>query len=603
MQSDLDMNGKRVYNLPVPVSNNEAARLKDVQNAISGAKEANLISFEPTSTVSATNVQQAIEEVSGEVVNRGILNVKDFGAVGDGVTNDTVAVQAAVLEANTKNFTLFWPLGTYITTNNISNLHNIKHAGPGIIKRGSDLFYASPTSMQGNTLYVSTSGNDTNDGLSTSQALLTIQAAFNHLGFRGVDLGGTWTIKVSDGTYNLTQGINLNHPQGRNIRLVGNQTTPDNCVLMGTNPPTFNALSCTNGNVFGFLDGFRINLTAKATLANNYSGVYAGTGATIVCGSKIKVNNWYYGINASYNSTIFADYAQVSNAGDVGIWAFCGSQVQARNASSTNASDTVNGWGFGFQAEFGSQMECSNSTASGCNIAGFAALSNSQLRALNTTSNSNVGSGFLAREEGQIENHNAIANNNTRYGEEYIGSGLINGGGKTLTGNLLGAYSGYAYLDNSGSLGARIAANGSLRIDNNGTSSTYFNTSGGLQFEISHSPSSSSWVGVTGSSIDQPLIAPRGGATNIDMNIHAKGAGTVFLGSNRNNFIRVNSAGSGDSPAIFPEGETDIDLILGGKGTGLVRFGEFTSSSDVPITGYVTIKTYDGNEVKLAVIA
>lgn len=431
----------------------------------------------------------------------------------------------------------------------------------------------------------------------------TIQGALASLANKRLGAGVTVTIQVADGTYNLASGINLNHPDGDRIRLLGNQTTPDNCVLMGTNPPTFSALSCTNGNTFGLVDGFKINLAAKATLANNYSGIYAGTGATIVLGPKIKVNNWYYGINASYNATIFADYAQVSNAGDVGIWAFCGSQVQARYASSTGASDTVNGWGFGFQAEFGSQMECSYSSASGCNIAGFAALSNSQLRALNTTANGNTGSGFYATAEGQIENHNATATGNTRYGEEVSLGGLIVGGNKTLTGNTLADTSGYAYLDNTPALGARIAANGPLRIDNNGTMPTYFNTSGGLQFEVFHTASSSSWMAVTGSSIGQPRIAANGGAADIDANIHGKGAGAIFLGSHRNNFIRINAAGAGASPSILPEGGVDLDLILSGKGAGKVRFGAWTANADAPINGYITVKAYDGTTIKLGTIA
>ena len=43
---------------------------------------------------------------------RDTVSVKDFGAVGDGVTNDTAAIQAAI--AASTNKTLFWPTGQYL---------------------------------------------------------------------------------------------------------------------------------------------------------------------------------------------------------------------------------------------------------------------------------------------------------------------------------------------------------------------------------------------------------------------------------------------------------------------------------------------------------
>lgn len=70
MNSDLDMNSKRIYNLPTPSSNSEPARLQDVQNAITGAKAANLVTFSPAGTIAATNVQGAIEELDGDVVTK-----------------------------------------------------------------------------------------------------------------------------------------------------------------------------------------------------------------------------------------------------------------------------------------------------------------------------------------------------------------------------------------------------------------------------------------------------------------------------------------------------------------------------------------------------
>ena len=63
MNNDLDMNSNRVYNLPLPILDNEAARLKDVKEAISGATSANLMSLNPYGCIASTNVQGALQEL------------------------------------------------------------------------------------------------------------------------------------------------------------------------------------------------------------------------------------------------------------------------------------------------------------------------------------------------------------------------------------------------------------------------------------------------------------------------------------------------------------------------------------------------------------
>lgn len=80
MQNTLDMNGQRIINLPEPVSPSEAARLQDVQNAISGISTANLVAFTPTGSISATNVQSAIVELNTEKREVPVLVVDTYGA-------------------------------------------------------------------------------------------------------------------------------------------------------------------------------------------------------------------------------------------------------------------------------------------------------------------------------------------------------------------------------------------------------------------------------------------------------------------------------------------------------------------------------------------
>jgi hypothetical protein len=105
LQSDVDANSHRIFNLPTPVSDNEAARLKDVKNAIAGlgGYTANLISFSPSTRILSNNVQGAIEEVEGKVADIAV-SVKSYGATGNGYTDDTAAIQAAINSGKSIDF-------------------------------------------------------------------------------------------------------------------------------------------------------------------------------------------------------------------------------------------------------------------------------------------------------------------------------------------------------------------------------------------------------------------------------------------------------------------------------------------------------------------
>lgn len=135
-----------------------------------------------------------------------IYNVQaDFGALGDGSSDDTTEVAAAVAAAYAAGARLYWPAGTYVTTASIPNLHDVRHEGAGAIKRGSDTFYVAPRSSQANTLYVAASGTTGSDGLSSSQPMDigtdTWDFLSDALANYGPVLDGTWRIKLAAGTY------------------------------------------------------------------------------------------------------------------------------------------------------------------------------------------------------------------------------------------------------------------------------------------------------------------------------------------------------------------------------------------------------------------
>lgn len=154
-------------------------------------------------------VQSGAGAVARDVQNklRDVVSAKDFGAKGDGSTDDTAAVSAAIAECASSGRMLYWPAGSYLTSSSIPNLHTVRHQGPGAIRRGSDTFYPDPPAARSNTLYVSPSGVDANDGLSASQPFATVQAAFDTLKNYGPVLNGTWAVQLAAGTYNASANL------------------------------------------------------------------------------------------------------------------------------------------------------------------------------------------------------------------------------------------------------------------------------------------------------------------------------------------------------------------------------------------------------------
>lgn len=146
--SDMDVNGKRLYNLPEPLDLNEAARLQDVQNAISGATSASLISASDGASGSIfTTVQGFITKVLSNIgsslvgfvqsevgtINRSVqarlrdtINAQDFGVIGDGVTDDRAAIITAFDTASAAGRILVFPRRTYAVSNWIPVPSNLK---------------------------------------------------------------------------------------------------------------------------------------------------------------------------------------------------------------------------------------------------------------------------------------------------------------------------------------------------------------------------------------------------------------------------------------------------------------------------------------------
>ena len=80
--------------------------------------------------------------------------------------------------------------------------------------------------------------------------------------------------------------------------------------------------------------------------------------------------------------------------------------------------------------------------------------------------------------------------------------------------------------------------------------------------------------------------------------------GKFFHTASAVNYFQFNNAVATASPALYSVGsDTNIDIRLIPKGTGVLRFGTWTTSADVAVNGYITIKDSAGTVRKIATIA
>jgi hypothetical protein len=133
----------------------------------------------------------------------GVFTPEMCGATGDGTTDDTTAVQAAINFAVAQSYDLYWR-GAYLTTASLSSFHTVRHRGKGTIKRGSSTFYVEPENTNTNRLYVAINGSTSNDGLSTAQPMDLPSTALNALANYGPVLPGLWRIELAAGHYDIT---------------------------------------------------------------------------------------------------------------------------------------------------------------------------------------------------------------------------------------------------------------------------------------------------------------------------------------------------------------------------------------------------------------
>lgn len=227
--------------------------------SLAASSGSSLIGFLQAGTGAVARTVQAKE--------RDIISVKDFGAVGDGVTNDTSAVQAAITYAAPLGKSIYLPAGTYKVTSTLIKAQS--NYGLNMYGDGAALTRISYTTGAAGTPAIRVVGGSG----------YLCNASIEGIGFDG-NASNTWGIEIQgqcgQRAYRCEFGTNLRGMVFHNSAASSftEYSTATDCDFMST-CVTAVEYKITSGN-----DSFN-----GSGFAGNCTVVTGGTGAVVIVGA------------------------------------------------------------------------------------------------------------------------------------------------------------------------------------------------------------------------------------------------------------------------------------------------------------------------------
>jgi len=202
------------------------------------------------------------------------------------------------------------------------------------------------------------------------------------------------TIQFADGTYSFSAQQTLNHPFGARISVVGNTTTPANCVL--TFSGAISGIVVSNGCTLGNFDGFKV-----LGSGSGISGVVADTGAVLLCGTHVVASTWTQGFVANKRGYLLCASCSADHCSTAGFFA------NAFGALTANGSSATNNSGDGYTSRVASLLFADSTTSTNNSGWGYEATNgNGFISAVGVTANTNTAGNYSPTV-------NTVGNNNS----------------------------------------------------------------------------------------------------------------------------------------------------------------------------------------------
>jgi hypothetical protein len=235
----------------------------------------------------------SLTNASGQTISQEILanasNVKLYGAVGDGVTDNTAAIQSGI-NAMTNGSTLMIPVGEYVITEiSLTNKSNVRLVGPGQLTLvGTNSLGYSGIRLAGNCDNVEISGlRIVGDGTTNN----------SHTGIWGLSGANLRNIRIKDNTISdVTLGISLNANLGGSVY---------DCEISGN---TLSNILGTANNGYGIHHASAVGSGVRI-LNNTIDGaqrhsIYQGRGTNVIISGNIIRNHRTGVADSTFRSAI-----------------------------------------------------------------------------------------------------------------------------------------------------------------------------------------------------------------------------------------------------------------------------------------------------------